>query len=1052
MTTRGNSHSGYPSDGGRGSRFAVVRTSAAPTSSAPAPRNTYAAPIVTIFGAGIAGLSAAHELIERGFRVRVVEPVASEDREYEAEVGGLARNQFGRAALYAAQLADSLWNGGAGNATDAGSDGGDKSSGPQQRHLQTWLSIVTPPQAARAGATPFATAAPGHDRHEKLGMLRAGTRHPFPERLVFTRPRDASDADPVPSRDLYDAANVTKLALIGERLITAYEDGRNEIVRTLQAIGGAAAVARFHPDTDAAHARLALEVDLVAFSGAKQDEGRSYSVTQQVADRVRTDLLEANAASETPIPLLAEIIGATGMGAATPSGVTPPTYLPPAAVWVELRLTERLLPGEHGYRYFPSFYRNLFDVMRRTPILSDDGRVTAETAYTQLVPAPKVGFAFRGTVGEDGRATPGVIKTFSRRRAQTLSELRQQLELTFENMRVSERDLLFYELQLMRYATSSTARRREYEAVSWWDFLRGRLRASDPVIRDGDATDARNAVYSEQMAHWLREIPQALIAMQSSETDARTYGTIVTQLLQGDLGDGAIEDFTLNGPTSVVWLRQWKRFLKRQGVDFFVGKLAALELGKHGELLPVVEGPEDGRPRLEPVDPTTGISTAEWLARRSPGKTLPFDDSDFFVLAVPIEVAAQLARDLHARGSARDLATSGIRGDLARLVNLVEVAGIGDPAGVKRDHFTGRPTAARYPLRDFAGVQYFFPRRIGIGEGHIYYADAEWGLSSISQLAYWRDRGGPRGAFLGQISVDVGDWYAPRALANGERLPAFRCSPDQIARGTWDQLVECLRKHEGHRLPAPAFYHLDQAIGFADGRCSNATPFLISLPNQWSLRPGLFGPAREELGADEHEIDRLEDLYDERVPGRHRARRRVRRDADEIVYRVAHDRWLLAGTYMATYTRLTTMEAANESGRHAVNAILRTLAECTQPHDGGEPLYNSAGQYLGDPCRIENPENNEWPDLEPLRRLDAALVAEDLPHVLDILRVPGMLARVPHAVRTTSRPAHDLTRLLSLAGDTLGKGLPSLADGIDTLGAQLEQQLRGLYANLGIGS
>src|SRR5215510_10649689 len=53
-------------------------------------------PIVTIFGAGIAGLSAAHELIEKGFDVQVVEPARSPDEEYAAEAGGMARNQFGR--------------------------------------------------------------------------------------------------------------------------------------------------------------------------------------------------------------------------------------------------------------------------------------------------------------------------------------------------------------------------------------------------------------------------------------------------------------------------------------------------------------------------------------------------------------------------------------------------------------------------------------------------------------------------------------------------------------------------------------------------------------------------------------------------------------------------------------------------------------------------------------------------------------------------------------------------------------------------------------------
>src|SRR5437870_3970931 len=53
-------------------------------------------PIVTVFGAGIAGLSTAHELIERGFSVQVVEPTPSPDEENRVEVGGLARNQFRR--------------------------------------------------------------------------------------------------------------------------------------------------------------------------------------------------------------------------------------------------------------------------------------------------------------------------------------------------------------------------------------------------------------------------------------------------------------------------------------------------------------------------------------------------------------------------------------------------------------------------------------------------------------------------------------------------------------------------------------------------------------------------------------------------------------------------------------------------------------------------------------------------------------------------------------------------------------------------------------------
>jgi hypothetical protein len=38
-----------------------------------------------------------------------------------------------------------------------------------------------------------------------------------------------------------------------------------------------------------------------------------------------------------------------------------------------------LFPGEHGYRLFPSFYRHLFDTMKRTPILGVDLDVTWQT-------------------------------------------------------------------------------------------------------------------------------------------------------------------------------------------------------------------------------------------------------------------------------------------------------------------------------------------------------------------------------------------------------------------------------------------------------------------------------------------------------------------------------------------------------------------------------------------------------------------------------------------------------------------------------------------------
>jgi hypothetical protein len=61
------------------------------------------------------------------------------------------------------------------------------------------------------------------------------------------------------------------------------------------------------------------------------------------------------------------------------------------------------------------------------------------------------------------------------------------------------------------------------------------------------------------------------------------------------------------------------------------------------------------------------------------------------------------------------------------------------------------------------------------------------------------------------------------------------------------------------------------------------------------------------------------------------------------------------------------MEGANESARHAVNAVLKA---CGVPSE---------------PCEIWDPEANELSDLAWLRELDETLLCRGLPHFVDIL-------------------------------------------------------------------
>jgi hypothetical protein len=122
------------------------------------------------------------------------------------------------------------------------------------------------------------------------------------------------------------------------------------------------------------------------------------------------------------------------------------------------------------------------------------------------------------------------------------------------------------------------------------------------------------------------------------------------------------------------------------------------------------------------------------------------------------------------------------------------------------------------------------------------------------------------------------------------------------------------------------------------GVARNLAPYLINAPGDWPRRPGRLGRG------------------DARLQG----------------YAVQNGAWVLAGTYLQTFTRLTTMESANESARHAVNGLLDALG------------------VAGDRCAVWDPEAHEVPDLEPLRALDARLFRDGYPHMVDILRLDAL--------------------------------------------------------------
>jgi len=249
-----------------------------------------------------------------------------------------------------------------------------------------------------------------------------------------------------------------------------------------------------------------------------------------------------------------------------------------------------------------------------------------------------------------------------------------------------------------------------------------------------------------------------------------------------------------------------------------------------------------------------------------------------------------------------------------------------------------------------SGVQYYFKSDVKFVPGHTVFPDSEWGLSAIAQPQFWVRRRGRWDGYLGLLSVDVGNWHAKSSETD---KTAWESTKEEIAEEVWRQIRDTIPP--GKPVPDPIIYHLDDNIVFSrDGKGPpdrNLTPLIINRTGRFNERPGEPHPDRG--------------------------------------YRLQPGRIVFAGTYMQTYTRMTTMEAANESGRHAVNAILESE------------------HFEGDRCMIADPEQYEIDDLKWLVEIDRGLWELGLPHFVDILRLeelpdslysPEMVARMlaPH--------------------------------------------------------
>lgn len=245
----------------------------------------------------------------------------------------------------------------------------------------------------------------------------------------------------------------------------------------------------------------------------------------------------------------------------------------------------KALPGEHGFRFFPGFYRNLPDTLRRIPFPgnSDGVRGNLRNGTDALLS--------RSSGRPDLHAPLRRATTPPAPEDLTPEALRETIAAAVDTaLGLPAHEAGYFADRVMVHMTSCDLRRDEqWERVPWWDFIR-----------------------AEQMSYDYRQLlgvglTRNLVATKAEEASTRTVARTIVEafVLNGILGRGqdGEPDRVLNAPTSEAWIDPWVAHLTALGVRFELGTAVREVLSADGRVAGVQVSARDGNsPRTVTAD------------------------------------------------------------------------------------------------------------------------------------------------------------------------------------------------------------------------------------------------------------------------------------------------------------------------------------------------------------------------------------------------------------------------------------------------------------------
>lgn len=258
------------------------------------------------------------------------------------------------------------------------------------------------------------------------------------------------------------------------------------------------------------------------------------------------------------------------------------------------------LAGEHGFRFFPGFYFNLTDTMRRTPFPGNAngcwGNLTRATSYMMS-----------RSGGRADLTAPFPIPLPPNPRIYDVNSLIATIQAGIETLlRLPLTEAAFFAQKLAVYATSCDERRLgQWDGITWSDYIRAD-RMSDEYNKFLADGQIRN-----------------LAATKSKEASTHSIGLVGEATLWSILGlgnePGGSVDRVLDGATSEMWIDPWIAHLSGLGVALNVGW--------------TVTGLTYGNGRITGATATDANGAAHAI------------DADYFIVSMPCDRAVRLLND-----------------------------------------------------------------------------------------------------------------------------------------------------------------------------------------------------------------------------------------------------------------------------------------------------------------------------------------------------------------------------------------------------------------------